>query len=247
MRLRLFAVTDSSTAMSPSERRVLTSMNTSVSQSIATRSSSPSDVLKFRARILRPFRLRNRAAILSPWRPRRLCRAIAMFFDAAECSAMEGGWAVSGDGGFVSARRVSLVFFQAVLRILPGQGAHEQIAMDFGENGSGADAKTQGVALHDSELMERRIGNRVSVNKDEIRRKFQLFHGPLHGDVSSLQDIDTINYEVVRLCNSIRNRLTANQSEQLPAPALGQLLRVPDALDIVLERKNNRGCNDGTA
>lgn len=90
--------------------------------------------------------------------------------------------------------RVTLVAVPIVFRVLAGYLLHVIVAVSFGQDRSGSDAKVFGVALYDAVV--RRIFifiEPVAVDDQKFRAQGKLFYRPVHSQERSIEDIDLID------------------------------------------------------
>ena len=159
-------VMDSSGLQIPSACRALTSTNTIVFPSLATRSISPSGQRKFRSRILIPLLDRYSAAALSPSFPYlyRLLVINAVLRtgqDALKGDPVQRTWPMPANGLAMAGGGIAFVGIKSVLRKCFVKLTHQAVAMDLGDYRGGRNGDRKAVSLHNSSLLYLETGVRM--------------------------------------------------------------------------------------
>ena len=87
---------------------------------------------------------------------------------------------------------------KAVFRKLPVDFQHHAVPADLGDDARRGDRKRESVALHDRDVGMREVTRRQTVDQAVIRRRVEQFHGPTHREMGGSQDIDAIDFLVIR-------------------------------------------------
>lgn len=109
---------------------------------------------------------------------------------------MQRRHAVRFQGRAVRLGAIALMPGKTVFGIIAVEVAHEPVARDLGDDGSGGDGETARVAVNERLLPDRaQSGDRVrAVDKDHFRRRAQTRHGEGHGEKRGLEDIDIVDH-----------------------------------------------------
>src|SRR5208283_2347299 len=170
---------DSSGLQSPSTWRALTSTNTIVFPSFATRSISPSGHRKFRSRILIPLLDRCSAAALSPsfpllYRLLIIDAALRPGQDAIKSDPVQRTWPMPANGLAMAGGAIAFVGIKSVLRKCFVKLTHQAVAMDLGDYGCGCNGDRKAVSLHNSLLLYLETKFVWAVDEEEIGLYCQL-------------------------------------------------------------------------
>ena len=93
-------------------------------------------------------------------------------------------------------RWVSGVVFPAVMRVLLSEGAHQVIAVGFGDDGGGGDGDGFCVAFDDGLCVAGEgFGREVAVDEGEGGWVVHLFIGSGHGEEGGLDDVDGVGLD----------------------------------------------------
>jgi len=97
-------------------------------------------------------------------------------------------------GRFVNWCGVSFVPFPSVLRMLQSQCLHVLIAMGLGQYAGRRDGEEPTVSLDFTSVGYGMGPKSVSVNQEVIGTSGQAINGPMHGQISGLQDVYPFNF-----------------------------------------------------
>src|SRR6185503_10520480 len=90
-------------------------------------------------------------------------------------------------------RRITFMCRESVSGIHLVQLEHVGVASCFSEDRRGRDTRRKSIATNDAALRRLAMRNPARVDKNEVRRASQTLHRALHGQQSSVIDIDRVD------------------------------------------------------
>ena len=114
------------------------------------------------------------------------------------------------------------------------------IPKGFGQDGGGGNATVQAIAANDAGVRE--AGHwlkSVAINQQVARRDGKRRHGPVHGQVAGLGNVDAGNFIYRCLAYCPGNGLGANDGPQGIAPLSTELLGIVEEARVEIRRQNN--------
>ena len=164
----------------------------------------------------------------------------------AEGEAMEGGGAVEADGGAVVGGGVAFVGGPVVLGVLDGEGAHDFVAVGFGEDGGGGDVAEAAVAFDKGFPGKVSVGIEfVTVDDDAQGADGQGVEGAVHGGYGGAQDVQAVDFLRGADAYAPGDGLALDNGAQGFSMGFGDLLGVvePGMMEVIGE--NDGGGYDG--
>lgn len=142
---------------------------------------------------------------------------------------------------------IALVTRESICGILSVRLDHHTVSGYFCDDGGRRNAGAQRVAFHDGCLLcARQVGNAQPINQryrwNDCR--VQIQNRETHSAMGCLQDIDPVNLGWRDFTDANRNCLAAYSVVSSFALALGQFLRVPDAVQRKFHRQHDAGGED---
>ena len=167
--------------------------------------------------------------------------------DGGEAVAVERAGAVGAEGEAVLGGGVALVGGEAVLGVDLVELAHEAVAVDLGDDGSGGDRKRKGIAVEKLGLGAV-VVDAHGVDEQVVGGGGEALDGGEHGEARGLVDVDAVDGGGVDFGDRDGEGHAADALVEALAVFAGELLGVGEAglgerLDVA--REDDGGGDDG--
>lgn len=153
-------------------------------------------------------------------------------------------------GGEVFGGTVSFVAGKIEMGIVRRQVSNQLVAVDLGDDGSGGDGSTAGVAVDDAGLREARIGGGEvddhGVHKEMVRQLGKPGNCIEHCQPRSVVDIDPVDGLHINRRDGDADSVLMDAGSKSFTGRLRDQFRIAQAADAVVGRKND-GCSDDGA
>ena len=127
---------------------------------------------------------------------------------------------------------VALMYFKTVTGEFLSHFHHQVITGDLSQNGCGCNVGAEAVTLDNRTDRHTKILGTVAVNESQVSLTLQLCNGTFHSQVSSLENIDLINFLMGGKADAIGNRLLFDQRKQLTTLLVSELLGIVQAVAL---------------